>query len=433
MKQAMNDRQNKERRPSDGRFQPAWILEEGTSFTSPLTMDGLENIARHQYKAGTYSRLDDIMNPMWTALTEFLPMTLAANTVTSLGGMFCLASYVLTWIYTPNLDARVPGWLHAVNALCLVIYYTLDCMDGKQARRTGTSSPLGQLWDHGIDCICVLSHVTSIMAWLQMNVQPHWMLLAIQSALQYVWFVAQWEEYYTGVLMHSTGQIGITELLYGLALMTLANSCIVDPSVYSMALADLLSQAGLEISPFLHSILTSLEGTFGIEALQLNHCLALGWYAVVWFWVTLSISRVMFHLQTPQCRWEALTKLMSPTMLLTVPVFVLPANVLEREMRYVLLGVGLALCLLSIKLIVLGMAKQSYAVVQLDCLPLVATVLWTIQLEERSTSNTIRWVWQLTNVWYLLRLIWWVHAAVAPICQRLDIEVFRIKEKRERD
>jgi ethanolaminephosphotransferase len=30
-------------------------------------------------------------------------------------------------------------------AYCTFAYYTLDCMDGKQARRTGTSSPLGQL------------------------------------------------------------------------------------------------------------------------------------------------------------------------------------------------------------------------------------------------------------------------------------------------
>jgi phosphatidylglycerophosphate synthase len=29
------------------------------------------------------------------------------------------------------------------------MYQTLDAVDGKQARRTGTSSPLGQLFDHG--------------------------------------------------------------------------------------------------------------------------------------------------------------------------------------------------------------------------------------------------------------------------------------------
>jgi ethanolaminephosphotransferase len=37
-----------------------------------------------------------------------------------------------------------------------VVFYTwLDCFDGKQARRTGTSSPLGQLFDHGCDALSV--------------------------------------------------------------------------------------------------------------------------------------------------------------------------------------------------------------------------------------------------------------------------------------
>ncbi len=34
-------------------------------------------------------------------------------------------------------------------ALGLFFYQTMDVIDGKQARRTGTSSPLGELFDHG--------------------------------------------------------------------------------------------------------------------------------------------------------------------------------------------------------------------------------------------------------------------------------------------
>jgi ethanolaminephosphotransferase len=37
----------------------------------------------------------------------------------------------------------------------VVLYTWLDCLDGKQARRTGTSSPLGQLFDHGCDALSV--------------------------------------------------------------------------------------------------------------------------------------------------------------------------------------------------------------------------------------------------------------------------------------
>lgn len=43
-----------------------------------------------------------------------------------------------------GLDGYLP------HALCANAQ-TLDAIDGKQARRTNTSSPLGQLFDHGCD------------------------------------------------------------------------------------------------------------------------------------------------------------------------------------------------------------------------------------------------------------------------------------------
>jgi phosphatidylglycerophosphate synthase len=38
---------------------------------------------------------------------------------------------------------------------CVFVYYTLDNVDGKQARRTQTSSPLGMCMDHGCDVLGV--------------------------------------------------------------------------------------------------------------------------------------------------------------------------------------------------------------------------------------------------------------------------------------
>jgi len=37
----------------------------------------------------------------------------------------------------------------------LLLSCVLDGTDGKQARRTGSSSPLGELFDHGLDSWCV--------------------------------------------------------------------------------------------------------------------------------------------------------------------------------------------------------------------------------------------------------------------------------------
>jgi len=48
-------------------------------------------------------------------------------------------------------------------ALAMWIYSTCDNVDGKQARRTGSSSPLGELFDHGcdaLDCSVIFSSFT---------------------------------------------------------------------------------------------------------------------------------------------------------------------------------------------------------------------------------------------------------------------------------
>ena len=41
-------------------------------------------------------------------------------------------------------------------ALNFWLYSTFDNVDGKQARRTNTSSPLGELFDHGCDALTIV-------------------------------------------------------------------------------------------------------------------------------------------------------------------------------------------------------------------------------------------------------------------------------------
>ncbi len=43
--------------------------------------------------------------------------------------------------------------MYFFTALGLFLYQSLDAIDGKQARRTSSSSPLGELFDHGCDSV----------------------------------------------------------------------------------------------------------------------------------------------------------------------------------------------------------------------------------------------------------------------------------------
>ena len=74
-------------------------------------------------------------------------------------GFFCILTNVLCLsIYCPDLVGPAPAWLYYSFAVGLWLYSTMDNIDGKQARRTGTSSGLGELFDHGIDSLnCTLA------------------------------------------------------------------------------------------------------------------------------------------------------------------------------------------------------------------------------------------------------------------------------------
>ena len=54
-----------------------------------------------------------------------------------------------------------PQWTFLLAAVGLFFYQSLDAIDGKQARRTGTSSPLGELFDHGCDSVSVSEYLLS--------------------------------------------------------------------------------------------------------------------------------------------------------------------------------------------------------------------------------------------------------------------------------
>ena len=49
-----------------------------------------------------------------------------------------------------------PWWVFFTAGFAVLFYLHLDCIDGKQARRTKSSSPLGQLFDHGQSSMLLL-------------------------------------------------------------------------------------------------------------------------------------------------------------------------------------------------------------------------------------------------------------------------------------
>ncbi|KAL8193108.1 hypothetical protein R6Q57_027012 [Mikania cordata] len=100
-------------------------------------------------------------------------------------------------IYSPHLDSPPPRWVHFAHGLLLFLYQTFDAVDGKQARRTSSSSPLGELFDHGCDALaCALEALAfGSTAMCGRNTFWFWVISAVP------FYGATWEHYFTNTLI----------------------------------------------------------------------------------------------------------------------------------------------------------------------------------------------------------------------------------------
>lgn len=77
----------------------------------------------------------------------------------------------MAW-FVPSYSGEAPTWVYVLNFATTLIYMHLDCLDGKQARRTGSSTPLGQLFDHGCDALTLHFLVSSPAAAATLSQAP---------------------------------------------------------------------------------------------------------------------------------------------------------------------------------------------------------------------------------------------------------------------
>lgn len=105
---------------------------------------------------------------------------------------------ILICIYNPLLDTEGPQWINFSFAAGLWLYSTFDNVDGRQARRTGTSSPLGELFDHGCDAVNCTYVALLQCAALGLGHTPSSAVLLFITIVGF--YLSTAEEYYTGVL-----------------------------------------------------------------------------------------------------------------------------------------------------------------------------------------------------------------------------------------
>ncbi|XP_028047855.1 choline/ethanolaminephosphotransferase 1 isoform X3 [Monomorium pharaonis] len=195
-----------------------------------LSPGQLKRLSEHKYSCTSNSLLDGFLQPWWDWLVSKVPLWLAPNLITVLGLIVNIVTTLILVYYSPDARVEAPRWACFLCALGLFIYQSLDAIDGKQARRTGTSTPLGELFDHGCDSISTVFVALSACIAVQLGYYPTWMFFQCFCAMT-LFYCAHWQTYVSGSLRF--GKVDVTEAQFTIIAIHLI-SAIFGPQIWMM-------------------------------------------------------------------------------------------------------------------------------------------------------------------------------------------------------
>ncbi|NP_001089575.1 cholinephosphotransferase 1 [Xenopus laevis] len=184
----------------------------------PLSAQQLKKLEEHKYSASGRSLVEPPMQVYWNWLVEKVPLWLAPNTITMVGLLLNVLSTLILVCYCPTATEGAPFWTYLLCAIGLFVYQSLDAIDGKQARRTNSSSPLGEMFDHGCDSISIVFVNLGTIAAVRLGTLPGWMFYCCFVGM-FMFYCAQWQTYVCGTLKF--GIIDVTELQISVTVMFL--------------------------------------------------------------------------------------------------------------------------------------------------------------------------------------------------------------------
>uniref|UniRef100_A0A674IFH7 Ethanolaminephosphotransferase 1 n=1 Tax=Terrapene triunguis TaxID=2587831 RepID=A0A674IFH7_9SAUR len=268
-----------------------------------------------------------VMQPLWNRIVKIVPLWIAPNLLTFSGFLMILINYFLLsfydWDYTASgaSPGIVPTWVWLFGACTTFCAYALDSIDGKHARRTQSSSPLGELFDHGLDSWATSIFILSYFSICSRDngktgISVHTMYISLSIVLLNFMF-SHWEKYNTGVLFLPWG--------YDLSQVTLIAMYLVTAAV------------GVEVwhKPFL----------FGYYITDILVILLIGCS------IFLSLPQTLYNIHKAHLKktlkkdslYEGLLPLVSPVLLfalLTIWVILSPCDILAKQTRLFLWMVG---------------------------------------------------------------------------------------------
>ncbi|CAD8117397.1 unnamed protein product [Paramecium sonneborni] len=157
----------------------------------------LHYLKSYRYKGTDQSLLYNyILSPLAEFCLRFVPMNVAPNVLTLMGLACIILPHILFFfVMGDNFAGFIPNWLLWFTAFLHMLYMNFDNLDGKQARRTKNSSPLGMILDHNFDSMIILLQGTSMTTAMQFGNTIFSVILYIIPSVPF--YVIAHEEYYT--------------------------------------------------------------------------------------------------------------------------------------------------------------------------------------------------------------------------------------------
>ncbi|XP_060800873.1 cholinephosphotransferase 1 isoform X2 [Amyelois transitella] len=368
-----------------------------------LSAAQLKRLSEHKYSCLSDSILDSLLQPWWCWLVSKTPLWLAPNLITILGLIVnIVTTLILVW-YSPDARQDPPRWACALCALGVFVYQSLDAIDGKQARRTNSQSPLGELFDHGCDSLSTVFIALGACIAVKLGEYPTWMFFQCICAMT-LFYCAHWQAYVTGTL--KMGRIDVTEAQYSIIAIHLI-SAILGPSFWSTQMPFLAAPWSLLISSMTYPaqiyLVTKFLVTFRIRGCGKNGSTVAG---------TSILSPVI------------------PFSMVVVPAFVIfqksESNVYENHPVLYLIAFGMVAAKVTNRLVVAHMTKSEME--YFDWSLLGPAMLFLNQYFNNALPEYF--VLWLCAIWTCFELFRYCGKICLEICDHLDIELFRISSAR---
>ncbi|XP_033251335.1 cholinephosphotransferase 1-like isoform X1 [Drosophila miranda] len=364
-----------------------------------LSAQQLRNLSEHKYSCFSASLLDPLLQPWWNWLVGQTPLWLAPNLITIVGLILNIVTTLILICYSPNGVEAPPRWTCALCALGLFVYQSLDSIDGKQARRTNTSTPLGELFDHGCDSISTVFVALSACISCQLGHYPNWLFFQCFCAIA-LFYCAHWQTYVSGTMRF--GRIDVTEAQFSIIAIHLV-SAILGPEFWltKIGIGDIQLWYGPAITTIVCGLL-SLTYVFSV----------------------IKAGGVGKNGST-----VAGTSVLSPSIPLTLvvlPALIIaqksPENLFTEHASVYIMAFGMVAAKITNKLVIAHMTKSEME--YLDWSLLGPSLLFLNQYFNCIVPEI--WLLWFMLIWGTQDLLRYCSQVCLEICQHLRINLFRI-------